>query len=1360
MSDLQSGMGGLSPAKSALLERKLRDKAVRQEREPIRRGSAGETPELSFGQQRLWFIDQWQPASAAYNISNLFRVEGRVDIATLNRAVSEIVRRHETLRTTFDTQGTTPVQIIHSPAPAAALHIDLSETASEQKEAEARMRILEESMRPFDLRKIPLFRCALVTLDPDKHLLLFTIHHIVADGWSLGVLYRELSALYSAFAADQPSPLQELPIQYSDFAVWQRRHLQGEIVAEQLNYWREQLRDLPTLDMPTDHPRPLIQTFAGSAIHARLPRPLIDSLKSLARQEGTTLFMTLLAAFQTLLHRYTGQDDIVVGAPIAGRTRVELEPLIGCLINMLVLRTATSGDPSFRELLGRVKKVAIGAYAYQEVPFEKLVEEVQPRRDTSRNPLFQVVFVLRNTPGYSLSLGTARAERVTTDKLTIRFDLEVHLLEKQGGLDAMFIYNTALFESGTITRMARHFETLLEGVVADPEQRLSQLPILSPEEKQLLLVTWNQTDTDYPRSASIHELFAAQVKAFPDNIAVEFGTQSLTYRQLNERSNQLAHRLRTLGAGPDALVGICAERSVDMIVGFLGTLKSGGAYVPLDPSYPRERLAFMIEDAKVGVLLTQQKLCSQFAEIAARVVCLDTEPLDTFSRDDPSAVGTSENLAYVIYTSGSTGLPKGVAVPHRAVTRVVLNTNYVHFSPSDRMTQVCNASFDVSAFEIWGALLNGGTLIGIPQDVLLSPRNLARAIQYHRITNLFLVPALFNQMAMETPTAFRSLRYLVVGGDVCDPKSARRILEEGAPQHFLNAYGPTEAAVFAICHRIDHIADSATSVPIGRPISNTRVFVLDRNLQPVPIGIVGELYIGGDAVAREYLNRPELTAERFIRDPFSHDPAARLYRTGDFVRYLADGTIDFIGRMDQQVKIRGYRIELQEIERVLSEHPAVSTGLVIAKQKSESEKRLVAYVVPSGRTPVSTEDLLQFLRAKLPEYMVPSAFITLQSVPLTPNGKVDQAALPDCEGVAEGYAQRFVGPRTSVEESLGEMWKELLGISPVSMDDNFFSLGGHSLLAMRLIARIEKVFEINLPVATLFQYPTIAELARVLESEALPQSWSSLIPLRTEGSRLPFFWIHGDSSNGILPEYLGPDQPLYGLEHQAHDGNPAAHTRVETISKYYLDEVRKVRPAGPYFLGGFSFGALVAFEMAQQLKRDGADVPLLFMLDPPCFEKEGEAAPRSATVWQEFTRHWREISRRRGREKLEYVVPRLKGQFIDGWWFTEVARKLRWKCCLLAGRRLPLSLRSAYILDVYAGALRLYLPKPYADRVVIYKSKNACYPPSMNWFELLTGDRTVLESPGRHMDLRSEPYVAEWVEALKASLDEVQLHGK
>ena len=1072
----------------------------------------------SFAQQRLWFIDQLVPGNAFYNVTTALRLTGSLNEAALEQAFNEIGRRHEALRTTFRIVEEQVVQAIAPATPTLVIPVttlDLRELPTDEREIEARRIVSEESQRPFDLSTGSLLRVILLQLDKSEYILLLNLHHIVADDWSIGVLIRELGVLYTAMSSNQPSPLPALPLQYADFAHWQREWLQGEVLETQLAYWRQQLDDISVLNLPTDRPKPAIESYRGATQFLELPKRLSEALEMLSQQEGVTLFMTLLAAFQTLLYRYTQQDDIAVGSPIANRNRSEIEGLIGFFVNSLVLRTNLSSNPTFRELLGRVKEVTLGAYAHQDVPFEKLVEELHPERRLSHHPLFQVVFGFQNAPMESLDLPALVLSSLDTEIKTTRFDLEFHLWESSEGFRSIYgehwehsegirgvvVYSSDLFDEATISRMLGHFQSLLEGIVANPEQRLADLPLLSEAEQHQLLVEWNNTQADYPKDLCIHQLFEAQVELTPNSIAVIFEDKQLTYQELNSRSNQLAHHLRKLGVGPEVLVGICVERSIEMIVGLLGILKAGGAYLPLDPSYPSERLSFMLEDAQVSVLLTQENLVKRLPDAIPspqldgaiqnpKVVCLDNdwEAIAQESEENLSSGVTSDRLAYVIYTSGSTGKPKGVTVPHKAVNRLVCNTNYIEFAPTDKVAQVSNISFDAATFEIWGTLLHGAQLVGISREVTLSPHDLALQLRQEGISVLFLTTALFQQVARVVPQAFDSLRYLLFGGEVVDPRWVQKILKKRSQEQLLHVYGPTEGTTFSSFYRVQDVPEDATSIPIGRPITNTQIYLLDRQLQPVPIGVSGELYIGGDGLAQGYLNRPELNVLAFIPNPFSQESGARLYKTGDLARYCPDGNIEFLGRIDDQVKIRGFRIELGEIEAVLSQHPVVAETVVIVQEDIPGDKQLVAYIVPNQEQAATAEAqgfaplLRQFLKEKLPGYMVPSAYVVLDSLPLTPNGKVDRRALPAADTERNDIKEDYVAPRTPVEEVLVEIWAKVLGRQQVSVYDNFFELGGHSLLATQLTSRIRDAFQVELPLRSLFETPTAAGLAKYIET--------------------------------------------------------------------------------------------------------------------------------------------------------------------------------------------------------------------------------------------------------------------------------------
>ncbi|MEG3973583.1 amino acid adenylation domain-containing protein [Microcoleus sp. herbarium8] len=1058
----------------------------------------------SFAQQRLWFLDQFAPENPFYNVVTALRLIGSLNLTALEQTFNEIVRRHETLRTTFAAVSGQPMQIISLNSQITFQILELQHLPPEQRQTEAQKITAAESLRPFNLSTGPLMRVTILRLTETEHILLLNMHHIASDDWSIGVLIREIEAIYTALIDRQPSPLPELSLQYADFAEWQRARLQGEVLETQLAYWRQQLRGISVLNLPTDRPAPARQNYRGKTQYLELPKQLKDALVALSQREGATLFMTLLAAFQTLLYRYSQQADIVVGSPIANRNRSEIEALIGFFVNTLVLRTDCSGNPTFRDFLGRVREVTLGAYAHQDLPFEKLVEELHPERSLNRHPLFQVVFGLQNAPVDELELPELKLSSFHLETQTTRFDLELHLWEAADkfrsrygeqwkdseGLRGVAVYNTDLFDEVTIARMLRHFKTLLESIVANPQQRIANLPLLSKNEVNQLLIEWNETRTDYPQNKCIHQLFEERAQQHPEAVALTFEGQHLTYRELNRKANQLARYLQKQGVGAEVLVGLCADRSIDLIVGMLAVLKAGGAYLPLDPSYPRDRLNLMLEDAGVKVLLIQDKLIENFRDFSNLVIKCDRdwEHIAKESTENLTNTVTADNLAYVIYTSGSTGKPKGVAVTHKSVNRLVINTNYIKIEPSDKIAQASNASFDAATFEIWGALLNGAQLVGISTNITLSPHDLALELRQQGITVLFLTTALFQQIARILPQAFNSLRCLLFGGEAVDIRWVKKVIKHAPTTQLIHVYGPTENTTFSAYYCVQDVPETATSIPIGRPIANTEIYLLDADLQPVAIGVAGQLYLGGDGLARGYLNRPDLTAAAFIPNPFSNKPGSSLYKTGDLGRYLTDGNIEFLGRIDDQVKIRGYRIELGEIEAALCQHPQVREAVVIVREDIPDDKHLVAYVVTEGINEkaeihnLKSSELRQFLKQKLPGYMVPATYAVLESLPLTPNGKVDRRVLPQIDTNSEDITENYVAARTDIEEVLCKIWAKVLGKQQVSIYDNFFELGGHSLLATQLISRIRDALQVELPVSNLFESPTVASLAKYIET--------------------------------------------------------------------------------------------------------------------------------------------------------------------------------------------------------------------------------------------------------------------------------------
>ncbi|MBW4417922.1 MAG: amino acid adenylation domain-containing protein [Myxacorys californica WJT36-NPBG1] len=1356
----------------------------------------------SFAQQRLWFLQQLMPENPAYNVPLAVQLSGELNIAALEQTFNEIVRRHESLRTNFKMIGGQPRQVVLPQLTLPLPLIDLQTLPPADQQAEVERLTIEAFQRPFDLVQDALLRVKLLQLDETNYVLLLTMHHIVTDGWSIAVLIRELEALYIAFAAGHPSPLAELPIQYADFAHWQQDWLQGEVLASQLAYWQQKLEgaapilELPNLGEKTVVPSELHFTFSEKFQGARealvLPKALKSAIVQLSDEANATPFMTLLAAFQTLLFRYTGQTDISVGSPIANRNHSELESLIGFFANSVVLRTDLSGNPTFLDLLNQVREVALGAYAHQDLPFEKLVEALQPDRDLNRNPLFQVVFALQNSPAESLELPKLTLSPVSVDPGTARFDLEFQIVECLDTLGVVAVYRTDLFDQAAIARMLKHFQTLLENIVAAPNQRLSDLPILTAVEQHQQLVQWNATEAEYPKDWCIHDWFESQVNQTPDAVAVVFADQQLTYRELSDRSNQLAHSLQQFGVVPDRLVGICVEQSLNMLIAVLAVLKAGGAYVPLDPTYPTERLQFMLQDAQVSILLTQRSLVDRFVELGQTVICLDQQEYRTGSNPPLSRV-TANNLAYVIYTSGSTGQPKGVLVTHQGLSNLAQAQHQIfNVQPSDRVLQFASLSFDASIFEIIMALTTGATLYLIQSASRLGA-NLVQFLQEQHITHVTLPPALLNLLP-ELP----DLKVVIAAGEAC---SSELVDRWAMRRRFFNAYGLTETSVWSTIAELK----VGQTVTIGRAIANTQLYVLNSDLQPVAIGVPGELYIGGDGLAKGYLNRADLTAERFIPNPFK--PDSRLYKTGDRVRYRSDGNLQFLGRMDEQVKLRGYRIELGEIETVLKQHPAIAATVVAVQvaEKTVEEKHIVACVVPNSAAPPELNSQLKaFLQQRLPAYMIPSVIAIQPTLPLLPNGKIDRQSLATLS-----LNTAAVAPRTETEVTLAKLWAEQLGLTEIDVTQNFFDMGGDSLKAMRLMDQIHQHFEQlavpngvggaksvgALPLSSLFLAPTIEQLAQQLDQANCSPSASeisSLVPLQPTGSKPPFFCVHPIFGT-VFPYYqlaqqfsaptdsakrtsiaqstleLGKaNRPFYGLHPIGLEGHPP-HTTIEEMAAYYIKAIRQIQPQGPYYIGGWSFGGVVAFEMAQQLEQAGHEVALLAMLDT--------ASPGHQLSYRDnfnvlttLTRSLLPFLIDYGcllKSSLQTQVQTQSAQFLSSF-LKSFQRQPRGDNELRAANPAEvwhsqsqllneLSLRP--ILQTYranAEAFLSYSPQRYSHPITLFKTSKTNQDSTLGW-KKLTKEVNLCPIPGNHLTMLRSPHVQYLAQQLKQCMGEGQL---
>jgi amino acid adenylation domain-containing protein len=1337
MSSLEDKTDLLPAEKRALLAELLRKKAAAGKRQiPV-----------SFAQQRLWFLDQLEPGNASFNISRAVRVKGQLDLDALRRALNAILARHESLRTNFTSIDDEPMQVIAPTREIEIRLVDLSELPEVNRESEARRLASEESRRGFNIAHDQLLRIVLFRLGDQDQVLLLVLHHIVSDGWSMGVLFRELETLYEAFSRSRPSPLPDLTIQYGDFARWQREYLQGHVLDEQVDFWKQQLAGAPAmLELATDKPRPAIQTFGGAYHTSFVGKELSDSLNELSRREGVTLFMTLVAAFQTMLHRYTNQRDILVGTPIANRTRTETEDLIGLFVNTLVVRTEFTGNQSFRELLSRVREVSLDAFAHQDLPFEKLVEEVQPERSLGHMPLFQVLFALQNVPKAAWKLGSLDLTDFAFDKSTSKLDLSLYVGERVEGLSLTFEYSTDLFDATTIERMAANFQTLLEGIVANPEQRISELPVLAKRERAQLLAEWNNTEAEYRAGKCIHELFEEQAVKSANEVALISEKTKLTFGELNSRANQLAHVLKRRGVGPEVLVGVCIERSFETIVALLAILKAGGAYVPLDPSHPTERILYMLRDSGARLLLTQQHLGETLASWNGETIYVDSEwpEIARAPVENPAPTATVANAAYVLYTSGSTGQPKGVISAHRAsINRFEWMWRAYPFAKGEACCQKTSLSFGDSIWEIFGPLLQGVPLALIPDEAVKDPRVFIAALAANKVTRLILVPSLL-RVIMETgenlAQQLKALRYCICSGETLPAELAASFREHIPHTVLLNLYGSSEVAADVLYYEVNN-TDGLHNIPIGKPIANTSIFILDANLEPVPLGVLGEIYVGGAGLARGYWNSAQLTAEKFVPHPFSRQPGARLFKTGDVGRYLPDGNIEYHGRRDHQVKVRGYRIELGEIESALKGCSAVNDAVVMLRQSTPDNKHLVGYVVPNAAQAEALNgfmvtELKSVLKNALPDYMVPAHFMFLEQLPLTPSGKIDRRALPQHDGTRPELEEAHVAPRDDLERRLANIWERLLGVQSVGVRDNFFNLGGHSLLAVRVVSEIEKETGQRLPLISFFQGPNIEYLASLLRQDVRSLSWPTLVEIQAGGPNVPLFCVSMPNVNALgyrsLARYLGTDQPVFGLQAQYPEDLEGEHSRaaVNEIVTEYLEALRTVRPTGPYQLIGLCRGAHIAYEMARRLEQEGKEVALVGILDTWVMENT-------------YNNFWR----------FQHNAKRLIALTLRG-----IKNQLAFTSKNVEGnghKTADANERKQRTMKLYFPG-RDFVPKSLAGRVAVFRTRrqprNRIHDEHLGWGKLAKGGVDLHFIPGGHDNVLQEPYVKGLATALKKCL--------
>jgi len=1151
----------------------------------------------SFAQQRLWFIESLLRGIPLYCVSFRVTFKGALDHGVLGKSIRKILQRHEAFRTIFPVVDGKPIQIIH---PNSVWHLRISEVSGngvKSVEDECVAIAQQEAGTVFNLETGPLYGFHLLQASPMYHVLLVNMHHLITDGWSMGIFFDELANYYLDYSQGREPHTAALTVQTADYGCWQQNQI-DRLKLQSLEYWRRQLSgDLPPCTIPEDHPRPMELTYVGNWIHHAIPTELYGKLREQASRHNVTLNIFLLATFASLLHRLTGLNDLPIGSPISGRTHCDIEGVIGFYVNTVVLRIQVPPDCTFGVCLQRTLEKCQEAQQHQDLPFGVLVEELKPKRDSSRNLYFQIMFAYQDARYWSVPIPGIETRVQESHTTVSNFDLTLFAEENSQGLLFRAEYNTDLYEEGTIRRFLRLYEHVLESVVADPHQRIDEIGLLTQKDAAAI-AGWNATNRPYPRDRRIHQLFEDQAAKTPNAVAAEFEGQTLTYSQLNTKANQLAHYLRQRGVGPDVPVGICMDRSLEMMVGLVAILKAGGGYVPLDPLYPAERLRFMAQDVGVKLILADAGLREVFPESIECVDPAQTAVFESYPIENLGWEGTPQDLAYIVFTSGSTGTPKGVAVPHRGVVRLLFGTDFMAFGPDLVMLQLAPVSFDASTLEIWGPLLHGGRCVLYPGRVPDLDR-LQQVLQSGRVNALWLTASLFNLVIDTRPQLLATVGTVLTGGEALSVPHVRKALEALPNVQLVNGYGPTESTTFTCCHRIPKtLPEGLASVPIGRPIGNTQVYILDSRLQLVPIGVAGELYIGGDGLARGYVNRPELTVERFIHNPFSEDLTSRLYKTGDICWWLEDGTIEYLGRADDQVKIRGFRIELGEIESVLRSHPQVRQAVVVSREDVPGQKYLAGYVVLDGKGEIDGKRLQKYLGQKLPEYMIPLVIMEIESIPLTANGKVDRKGLPRPLDNGAGLEESL--PQTETEIELANIWKQLLKRPTINRNDHFFRLGGHSLLAAELFFRLQDSFSIHLPIHLIFQAPTLAQLSAAIDTATQEMTTRDIVQIKSGSGSHPIFYLPGIGGHTLsfyhLAEAMQIDCPQYGLNLRGLDGLAQPQDRIEEIASYFIGLIRTVQPQGPYNLCGFSFGGRVAFEMALQFQACGETIGFLGLI--------------------------------------------------------------------------------------------------------------------------------------------------------------------
>ena len=1355
MADLNEQFAGLSAEERALLEMMLKEQGMDTNQLPIPVRDSSENLPLSFVQKRFWILQQLDPESYVYNVTASIKVKGVLDQETLEKALTKIIERHEVLRTIFPTEEGSPVQKILDNQP---FKVNFYDFQGEDGYAKTLNKAQEEAKTVFDIGSELMLKVNLYKLGQESFVLQYVSHHLVIDGWSSRIFLNELGQTYEAVRQGVDPSLKELPIQYADYSIWQQEFLESDEMKEHLAFWTKKLEGASrVLEIPADFSRPAQETFDGQIKLLEIDGDLAKGLREVSQKGGVTLYMTLLAAFQILLRKYSGQDDLIVGTAAANVNRNELEGLIGSFSNNILFHGVFEEGLTFSSFLEKTRDTVLEAQEHQNLPFEKLLEEIHPDRDLSRNPLFQVAFIMHqgtleqhlNFPGHEL-------ERLPIGLDASRFDLTLEVEDDKDKIAGFIEYKTDLFKPETIDRFTVHFKQLLENVVSNPEGKIDDFNILTVDEKQTLLVDWNNTEMDYASKSNLGAEFSAQAGKTPNNIALEFEGKELTYKELDEQSNQVAHYLQKLDVGVESYVGICLDRSIEMMVAVLGITKAGGAYVPMDPGFPPDRLEYMLEDSGAKVLITSSQNKEIFPNYKEKIVNIDEvkSEIDNESKEAPTSDLSSNNLAYVIYTSGSTGKPKGVQIEHKALLNFLYTMQKEPgLAEEDVLLSVTTFSFDIAGLEFYLPLLTGAKLVLVSKATAWDGQSLLKKLIDSKTTVMQATPTTWRLLIEAGWTDQISLKKLC-GGEALPGDLANDLLDR--PGVLWNMYGPTETTIWST---IAQITEKNKPILIGRPIGNTDVFILDGAGNQVPVGVSGELCIGGDGLARGYLDRPDLTSEKFIQNPFEGNK--KIYRTGDLARYKESGEIECLGRLDYQVKLRGFRIELGEIEVDLSEHEDVQEAVVVVREDQPGNAQLVAYIIPQEGKEPSTGALKTHLKENLPDYMVPSFFVTMESFPLTPNAKIDRKALPAPEAQANERAEEFVGSRDELELQLTGIWERLLKVKSIGIRDNFFELGGHSLLAAQLFAQIEKTFGKNIPLATLFQAPTIEQIAEILRQKDWKPSWSSLVPIQPQGSKPPLFLVHGAEGNVLLyrelVDHLGKEQPVYGVQSQGLDGLKDFHEKFEDMAVDYIDEIQSLQPEGPYYLGGYCLGGAIAYEMAQQLEKKGQKVNMVAMFETYNIKAQEKPLPAYYKYLHKFQNvkyHLENLFKAMGqgnsqffKDKANLEISRFKVSLNVKW--TKLKEKF--------GAKNNLNYRHLMIDQINDDAQALYEPKDYEGNITLFRPKkhfSGLDDYTFGWGKLVKGNVEVKEMSVSPRGMLVEPFVKDLAEELKKDIPE------